>query len=70
MNIKIRRVGHMTEIAGLGTGVNSHRKRYDKPLKALIDRCKELQTDLVYSNFADSGRICKVDEVLLEGIPT
>ena len=68
--VEIRKVRHVIEIAG----VNFHRKGYDK---SLIDSYKELQTDLVYSNFVDSGRICKeVDEVfpslrgnLLEGIP-
>jgi len=67
--VEIRKVRHVIEIAG----VNFHLKGYDK---RLIDSYKELQTDLVYSNFVDSSRICKVDEVfpslrdeLLEGIP-
>lgn len=52
VDVKIRRVGHIVEIEGLGTSVNFHPKNYDKTLNALIDRCIELQPDLL-SNKAE-----------------
>lgn len=46
VNVRIRRIGHIVEIEGLGTSVKFHPKDYDKTLNALIDRCIELQPDL------------------------
>jgi hypothetical protein len=46
VDVKIRRVGHIIEIEGLGASVNFQPKNYDKTLDALIDRCIELQPDL------------------------
>jgi hypothetical protein len=46
VDVKIRIVGHMIEIEGLGRSVNFHPKNYDKTLNALIDSCIELQPDL------------------------
>ena len=46
VDIKIKRVGHIIVIEGLGTSVNFHPKNYDMTLNALIERCIELQPDL------------------------
>ena len=46
VDVRIKRIGHIVEIEGVGTSVNFHPKNYDKTLNALISRCIELQPDL------------------------
>jgi hypothetical protein len=47
LDVRIKKTGQIVEIEGVGISVNFNPKNYERTLNALIDRCKELQPDLV-----------------------